>query len=341
MLNLITIKDPHFSYGFRNIIRKNYERDMDNKLEFISNFVKENNCDILFTGDICDKITKKWSFTQYGINKRKLLKLKGDKKIYSNVGNHDQDNGLEIGSDDITIQEKVTTVFNELCIDNIINNITKNNLITEEAIIYGVDYNSDPKYLLNKIEEFNSIKTVKCKIIVLHCNVTPEGQGKALFTYEQLTEDFRDIDVFVNGHYHIGYPTCIKPRVNGKNAYFINNWNLNRVMRDYDVTLNKHSVNMTHLQIGGIDPNSQVNQHIINFQDIEIPHLNYEEAFEMKNIDLLKKTKDEVYEFFENVKFDDLSTFRKSDNELLENLKTKNSEINEKVLSKVKDYLGI
>jgi len=336
---LITVKDPHFAYGFKNMIRKNYERDMDNKLEFINNYCKDNNIDtMLATGDICDKNTKKFSTKQYGTLKRKIRNNLNQINLISNVGNHDMENGLEIQEE----TEEYTTVFDELCDDNLLQNITRKPFINNLVYIQGVDFNSDREIVLENIKQFNE-KDVNglCKIIVLHSNVTPGDEKKTQFTYTQLMQDFEDIDIFVNGHYHIGYPTKVMPRMRGKIAYFINNWNLHRVMRDYDVSLNEHNVNMSHVKIGVPINNGGVIQHQISIKDVDIPHLSYEEAFEIKNIDLLVKTEDEIFDFFQKNNFDDLSTFRKTDSELIKQLFDTNPDYQENIINKVKNYLDI
>lgn len=349
MFKFLSIKDPHFQYGFMSKIRKDYERDKDNKLEFINNFCKENEIyDIIFTGDVLDKSSKKWSFKQYGLNKRKLNKLRTTDskriKLYSNVGNHDMENGLE--NPDVT-DHIVTTVFEELVYDEVLNNITREPLINNDVMIYGINFSADKNIILNELERINNINSNdKCKIVIMHSNVTPDEERLTDFLYKDLAERFEDIDIFINGHYHIGFDTKLIQRPRGKKAYFVNNWNLCRVMRDYDVTLNKHNVNMEYIQIGDIEEIGNIKQRKIIIQSIDIPHLTYEEAFNIKNINLLKKTKDEVFEFFENNKIQELASFKDSDETLLQriNRNRKDSgqkEITQKVLDRIKDYLEL
>ena len=349
MFKFITIKDPHFQYGFMSKIRKNYERDKDNKLSFINQFCKDNEVfDIIFTGDVLDKSSKKWSFKQYGINKRRLNKLKhtdsSNIKLHSNIGNHDMENGLE--NPDVE-DHIVTTVFEELVYDEVLNNITREPLINNDVMIYGINFSADKNIILMELERINNIDSNdKCKIVVLHSNVTPDEERLTDFLYKDLAEKFEDIDIFINGHYHIGFDTKLIQRPRGKKAYFINNWNLCRVMRDYDVTLNKHNINMEYIQIGELKEISGVKQREIITKSIDIPHLTYEEAFDIKSINLLKKTKDEVFEFFENNKIQELSSFKDSDETLLGKInrnrkESGQKEITQKVLDRIKDYLEL
>ena len=105
----IFIKDPHFMYGFRNNIRRpGWEKVIDDKLDQIINYAKENNIKyIFFAGDVFEKNRKKdWSFNQLQQNKMRLkLFKKAGLEIYTNMGNHDYFDGRE------TIED---TVFGEM-----------------------------------------------------------------------------------------------------------------------------------------------------------------------------------------------------------------------------------
>lgn len=298
MLNLASIKDPHFNFGFLNKIRANYNRDMIIKLDYIKSYFSVNkiNC-CIFTGDITDSnYEKKWSFKQYVKNKREFEKLKDSlvdykdfsKKLVSNVGNHDMFHGLEDTQD---------TIFEELVRENIIDNISNytltyspintnsNNLVR----IYGVDYSANKDTIIDKLKIIDSDSYIGYnlfKIVVLHNNLTPTKDRLSEFTYDFLADNFTTINIFIGGHYHLGFPTT---KLN--NAIFINNWNLTRVVRDYDISLDNHTPEFEMIRFDD-------DLHFIGTETIKIPFIKYDEAFIPKAINIIKKSKQEIFDFF-------------------------------------------
>lgn len=311
MLKLISIKDPHFSIGFLNRIRLDYNRDINAKISFIQNYISTNNINgVIFTGDITDsQYERKWSFKQYIRNKRAFqsLKVNPDVELYSNVGNHDMFHGLEDSQD---------TVFDELVRENVIKNITmypkvfepvnKNTTNPTVVKIYGVDFSNNKETILEKLTTINNdsfINTDYFKIVVLHNNLTPVEDRLTEFTYKELQEKFPKINIFIAGHYHIGFPT---QKI--KDTIFINNWNLTRVVRDYDVTLDQHTPEFEELIFD--DDNK-----LISYKTIKIPFKPFEESFIPNAVNIIKKSKQEIFEFFQ-IDFDEIIS-KQTDEEIL------------------------
>ena len=191
---------------------------------------------------------------------------------------------------------------NQLRANNLISN--ENNTVHEK--IRQFDEESYPGYNVYKIA-------------VLHSNVTPKTVEKITdFTYKSLTEDFPDIDMFILGHYHVGYDTTIVKRENGKQVIFINNWNFTRVVRDYEVELDEHTPEFEHIQIQYDKINKIFIPHIEN---IQIPFVPYQKAFSAKDIDILKKSKKEIFDFFDNIDFEAVKDdSKKGDESLVEKI---------------------
>jgi len=320
----ITMKDPHGSLGFENRIRFDFTNNFLDKLKFTRDYCKNNNIvDVIATGDIIDSSYEdKWTFKKYRLNKRAYSQYKDENiKFHSNVGNHDLFHGLE---------DSENTIFGEMVLDGVVNNITQCPIIKEDEtskiIIQGIDYSHHDKRVLEKIKEVNNDINDKptYKVIVLHSNVTPnEVANITNFTYKSLIEKFTDIDMFICGHYHVGYPTAKLKRPNGKEAIFINNWNFIRVVRDYEVELDEHTPEIEDVQIIF---DEQKNKFIVKTETIEVPHREYKDTFRTKAIDLLKKSKAQIFNFFENISFNEIKdTSNQSDEKLLDDFK--NSEI--------------
>lgn len=311
MLKFISIKDPHLSLGFQNRLRYDYQSDIMNKLNFIRNYVAENQVDaILLTGDITDSnYERKWSFKQYVKNKRAFQALKGNGsddhvQLLSCIGNHDMFFGLEDGND---------TVFDELVRENVIHNITNypkgfttpnSNKVVK---VYGVDYSSNKETIFEKLNVINNdsfINTQYFKIVVMHNNLTPLPERLTEFTYDELQAKFPNINIFIGGHYHIGFPS-----VQVKGTWFINNWNLTRVVRDYDVTLDQHTPEFEEITFDD-------NLNLVSVKTIKLPFKTFEETFVPNAINIIKKSKQEIFEFFQ-IDFEEIVT-KQTDLEILE-----------------------
>ena len=324
LLEFITMKDPHLSFGFQNRIRENYEKHILQKLEYVKGYCTSNNIkNVIFTGDVFDSSTEdKWSFKKYRKNKRVLENFKGtDLKLYSNVGNHDMFHGYE---------DSDNTIFGEMVHDNILTNITESPIIVQEdnsiIKIQGVDYSNEHNVVLDKIRIFDEETYPGIdmfKVAVLHSNVTPVEVARVTdFTYGSLAKQFPDIDVFILGHYHVGYDTTVYQRSDGKEVTFINNWNFTRVVRDYEVELDEHSPEFEHVQI---QYDKIVQKFKFTYDTIKVPFVKYDEAFSAKDIDILKKSKKEIFNFFENINFEDIKVdSKKTDDDLISKIVEEN-----------------
>lgn len=309
MLKFISLKDPHLSLGFQNRIRIDYQRDILQKLEFLKSYISTNNINgIIFTGDITDSnYDKKWSFRQYVKNKRAFqsLKVSDETLIMSPVGNHDMFNGVEDSYD---------TVFDELVKESVIINITDtprvfepvNSTSTTRVKIYGVNFSNNKETIRDALRAINLDSFLNInyyKIVVMHNNLTPETEQLTEFRYDELVEEFPNINMFIAGHYHIGFPT---KKI--KDTVFINNWNLTRVVRDYKVTLDKHTPEFEEIIFDD-------ELKLISTKTIKIPFRPFEETFIPNIENVIKKSKQEIFEFF-NIDFEEIIS-KQSDEEIL------------------------
>jgi len=310
-MKILITKDEHLSLGFRSKFRKpGWEKDVFNKHLFIIEYMKKNNIKYkITTGDIFDK-QRQWSFKQFLANK-KILELykENNLEILSIAGNHDMIDGR------LDISE---SPFEEMVKQDLITYISIESFVFKEeglpiAEVHGIDY----RYindLYTKEDFFNEIRSLYYKtdnvdkILVIHQNVTPYKERVTEFTYDELSQvcNEKKIKYLICGHYHIGYPT---ETING--VTIINPWNLWRVVRDYSTRENEHTPEIVELDL----TTGEIN-HII------VPHLKYEEAFDLKEIDFNKELKKDTFSFFSNLKTDNdlLASSEKSDKDLLNDI---------------------
>jgi len=324
MFEFITMKDPHLSLGFQNRIRTDYQKHITSKFDFVADYCKSNQVrNVLFTGDVFDSSTEdKWSFKKYRKNKRFLETFidKSDTMLYSNVGNHDMFHGFENSND---------TIFGEMVHDGIINNITEVPIrISDEnnyVKVQGIDYSNESNIVLDAIRLFDEETypgTNMFKIAILHSNVTPnEVDYVTDFTYATLVKDFPDIDMFIFGHYHVGYDTIVMQREGGKDCHLINNWNFTRVVRDYETELDEHTPEFEHVLI---TYDKILGTFIVSTKTVQVPMVPYNDAFVAKAIDLLKKSKAEIFNFFDNFDIADIKNATSTDDDMITKIKEKN-----------------
>lgn len=304
MFEFISIKDPHFSFGFSNRVRYDYENDVNKKIDFVKNYLLTNNIkNVIMTGDIVDSSYEdKWSFKKYRINKRKFQIWQECATLHSIVGNHDYFHGFESTDD---------TIFGEMEDEGIINNLTKVGIISRKnnkcVVIQGIDYSFVQENVEAKLSNLNNLENNDpdfFKVAVLHSNVTPKEVDHITdFTYSYLAETYPDIDMFICGHYHLGYKTVTLSRPGGKDCTFINNWNFTRVVRDYEVEMGDHTPEFEHVKIIF---NEELNKFQVLRATIQVPHKPYDETFRAKEVSLLRKTNAEKFNFFDEINIENL-----------------------------------
>lgn len=364
----VNLKDPHLNFGFANRIRVNHNSDLKNKIKFVENYCITNKVqNIFFTGDVTDTNEEdKWTFKQYRLNKSVLNNLKDSGiNLYSPAGNHDMFNGFN-GTDE--------TVFGELVKENVINYLTKEPIIMtfdpgigaspnvpnpnglsmpglpviaqEEQKpktigIFGIDYSKHVDLVKEQLNNIHLSNGIDLKIVVFHAHCTPSIVAVTDFTYEQLIKDYFNIDIFICGHYHGGFPSWVFAKKDAQgndtkqHTTIINNWSFQRVVRDYYNEMEIHIPEMEHIRIGWSHAN---NDFIVSLDTVKIPCKKYEEAFKPKAIELLKVTKKEQFEFFNTVNFDEIPTGN-DDTETLKMISTKDG-ISEIVVNRALTYLN-
>ena len=348
--SFICLKDPHMNFGFANRIRYNHQADLLSKLEFVQNWCNTNNIkDIIITGDVTDTNEEaKWSFNQYVQNKKELVKFKDSGiTLWSVAGNHDMFNGMVKTND---------TVFGEFVKEGVLKHLTKepffkmyggttSNGGTDGVVIFGVDYSKHKEQVEACLKGINDYKINGnvVKIVVFHSHCTPAEIAVTDFTYNSLVATYPDIDVFICGHYHGGFPTTVIPKKdlplnNGAHkagSVIVNNWSFQRVVRDYYNELDVHSPEFEVIKIGW---SFALLDFILERETIKIPCKTYAETFKPKAVELLKLTKKEQFEFFEKINFEDIPTGT-DDLETMKNLSTKEG-YSQEVLTLALQYLN-
>ncbi len=305
----VLVKDPHFSFAFRNNVRKHpWERAIDDKIEQIITYMTNNNIkNLFFTGDVFDKSKKKdWSLNQYQANKERLKRFKkAGIDVYSNAGNHDYFLGAE------TIEG---TAFGEMVELGLLNYIGTGqepirfpvgNIDTEgdgdlgEVLLFGVDYHVDTNKVLDEVQKVSAYPRglQSSKLLLMHSNVTSDTTQLTDFTYGQLSG--YNIDVFNLGHYHLVPKGGAVQEFN--KTHFLNPWNLTRVVRDYDVKLDNHRPEFIHTRITFL-PESDP---IYDFKEIFLNVGKFSETFQIDVINMLQEMGKARFAFFKEVELDE------------------------------------
>jgi UDP-2,3-diacylglucosamine pyrophosphatase LpxH len=295
--DFILIKDPHFMFGFRSNIRKHgWEKDIDDKIDQIITYALNNNIEnIFFTGDVFEKNRKKdWSFNQHQQNKARLKKFKrAGLKVFSNMGNHDYFDGKETPEG---------TIFGEMVENGLINYIGTSMppitfKVSEEFKVYlfGIDHHQAIDKILDELERI-SMLDLRPKIVLMHSNITDTQEIVSDFTYNQLSK--YNIDVIGCGHWHLAPEKAMVQKVN--DTYFLNPWNLTRVVRDYHVKLDEHVPTIIHGRIVPVG-----DDYSFNFKEIPLRVKPFSEAFNVDIINFLQELGKTEFSFFEEVDLDD------------------------------------
>lgn len=345
ILEFISLKDPHMNFGFANRIRYNHLHDLTTKLNFVRDWGNRNNVKtIVATGDVVDTNEEaKWSFKQYVLNKNELLKFKQDGfQIWSPAGNHDMFNGMAQTNE---------TVFGEFVREGVINHLSSTPIcktfrapdnLDKEVVVYGVDYSKHKEIVQKALKEINDYKRgTQLKIVVFHSHCTPSEVAITDFTYESLIKDYPNIDTFICGHYHGGFPTSAffqkddTGKDTAQHVMIVNNWSFQRVVRDYYNELDIHVPEFEYIKIGW---SIVTNNFIMSRETIKIPCKPYNETFKPKAVELLKLTKKEQFEFFERINFEEIPTGN-DDLETIQNISIKEN-ISTEVVNLAISYLN-
>jgi len=328
-LEYLMIKDPHFSFSFRNNIRKaGWERAIDDKLTQIIDYALLNQISsILFTGDVFEKSKRRdWSFAQFQANKKRLQRFKdAGLVVYSNLGNHD----MMDGSEDIS-----GTVFGEMRDLGLINYIGTgmNPYVFEVGSVriglFGIDHHQNQETILEELSRISLYPEIDYKIMLMHSNVTDTNTRLTDFTYNQLST--YSIDIINCGHWHLEPEGGAIQDLNG--TYFLNPWNLTRVMRDYHVKLDEHKPSFIHSSIS-VDNNDIQS----SFKEIELRVLPFSEAFNPDIINLLQELGKDSFKFFEKISLDQDDDI--SDDETLIDSLAKAYDISENSIKIAKELL--
>jgi len=300
MPKFAVIKDPHYKFGFTNTIRRNYDQDLIDKNRQLINIMKERNINtLLIPGDVFDEsYGNRWRFQAYQINKAILKEfLDNGIKIVAIPGNHDYFDGYEDSARKINIGDKEIyqyTVYGDMVNDGIITDVSFttehpksiHGVIINDVFVTGIRYRSDLDIVREELSQINNkvkMLGVEKVIVMLHQNVTPKSVTHITeFTYEELATSYENIDVFLLGHYHIGYEP---QQVNNK--WFVNPFNFTRVNRNYETRMDKH---IPEVAIVDIDDKT----YDINVEQIKLKVKAFEDAFIPEYVSFLKLTKEEL-----------------------------------------------
>ncbi len=311
----VLVKDPHFSFAFRNNIRKHpWEKAIDDKIEQIITYMTNNNIkNLFFTGDVFDKSKRKdWSFNQFQANKKRLKQFKdAGIVIYSNAGNHDYFDGLESVED---------TAFGEMVELGLLNHIgtgmdpVKFPVSDQgEVLLFGIDFHQSSDKILHELQAISDFPRGQqsSKLVLMHSNITSNNTRLTDFTYEQLSG--YDVDMIGCGHYHLVPDGGAIQELN--KTIFLNPWNLSRVSRDYSVKLDEHKPEFIHSRITFLPDSNPV----YDTQEIFLNVKKFSEAFNIDIINMLQDIGKDRFEFFENIKLE-LDEDANDDDKLMENL---------------------
>jgi DNA repair exonuclease SbcCD nuclease subunit len=316
-------------FGFRSNIRKHgWEKDIDNKINQIIEYMLNNKIKyVFFTGDVFEKNKKAdWSFNQLQENKARLKRFKNNGlQLFSNIGNHDYFYGKE------TLEG---TVFGEMVEAGLINYIgsgmppiTFNVDDYFNVNLFGIDYHQSTDKI---IDEMTRISQIACqpKIVLMHSNITDTNEIMTDFTYNQIAEF--NFEIVGCGHWHFAPKNGAVQQV--KNTYFLNPWNLTRVVRDYHVKLDEHKPEFIHGKIIKVG-----NEFTYDFKEIFLSVKPFSEAFNKEIINILQELNKTDFSFFNEIKLDEENT-EMDDDSLLSQIAKENN-FNERVLTIAKELL--
>ena len=337
----VTAKDPHYNFGFRDNIRFNRNEQVKEKMKFKKDYMHKNNInDLFYTGDVFDSNEiEKWSFKKYLETKKEFEKFSKGIDIWSNMGNHDFFYGFE---------DSTETIFEEMVDQGYLNYLKNKPFIKEldgaKIMIFGIDYSHDKENIIGQLKNIDDhIESDEpiYKIVIFHSNITVQENEFTDFTYNWLLEKFNTIDMFICGHYHLGYDTFIDLNSVMRKVTIINNWNFTRVVRDYETQYDLHTPEFSDITIN-FNKETQSFESVVKV--IKVPFVSYERAFKTKLVDLIKETtsspKDGKFSFFNEIDLTKLTELGlDKDDKLLEHI-GKEKKYNERIIQKALSYLN-
>lgn len=344
MFRFLTIKDPHFRFSFQEpSSRVNFFQDIEKKLNFLNQYIIDNQINhLFFTGDVFDEsIMSKWGFKNFLENKDVLETLKNSLKCapYSIMGNHDFING------NFTIEN---TPFGEYVNNGYLNYFgdfyekvyeQSLNFKVNDGIInlYGIDYKKDWATLNESlsaldIELEDKDRKTNFNIVFIHENVVKSFTDEKFecIDYKKLM-DYKNIDMWVLGHYHKGYPFTI---INNK--YFVNNWNFTRLVR------NNYAINEQHTpEFSDVKIDYQDGKFVVSVDTVVVPFSSYKDSFkeEVRNLLKLMEMDNTIFKSIEDFSSLTLEIDEVDDIKSLETIFS-NTNFQAKILQKALDYMN-
>ena len=247
MLKFATLKDTHLRFGFDKPIGRteSFFQEVEVKFDFVLQLCIDQGIKyLLVPGDIFDvKAPHKYSMVQLSAMMRFFHKFKTAGVEWITIaGNHD----LPFSS----ASKKSQSIYQFMANHNIINDVVEVPLIVDnQYCVTGIDYQSPESGVFLQLECLNeSLDPNKTNIVMLHQHFVPEiATGLdfvSFFRYSDL-QKYDNIDVFVLGHLHKGYPIQTLTNANGKKQTFINQWSPIRLTRDYYSVDDQHIPTVT------------------------------------------------------------------------------------------------
>lgn len=256
-LKTLNIKDPHFrGTGFKAPAGRDpedFEKDINSKVDQIVDIcLKEGIHLITISGDLNDiKETARYTKNQIMPIYKILQRLKDStilKLIITISGNHDLPNSSR--------QMKSKSVYHMFQELGVITDVSDARLELKckgfIATFKGFDYVNRLSVLNSELKNYNQtlskekrgyLHTVLIHEHLLKKSDLNKNESRYLgnrFTYGYVNKKYPNINCFVAGHYHKGYPTF--KFSNG--TVIINNWNLTRLSRNYYVLNGSHTPNV-------------------------------------------------------------------------------------------------
>lgn len=298
------VKDPHYRPGFAapESRKETFQEEVDKKNTFIIEEGKRRGVKkLFFTGDILDfKQPSKYTFTPLKKHERLFQRLKKNFDTYTIDGNHDMPYSSQ------TVQE---SPFLHLIEHKLITRIDEENpqifskpigdpKTKKQVKVWGIPYKPSVMDVLEALSQLDEdMSEEDYNIIILHEHCVPVYDNGVDFvdvlSYDELVQNCSKVNAFVCGHLHKGYPTQYH-----KDVLFINPWNLTRVARSYYTLNEEHKPTVTYL---GIDYNPETRKYEARFEDIIVPHLPFQEAFDIRKLELRQKRKIDIQKFAQTV----------------------------------------